>query len=549
MKIKFQLQSPPIFGRSAEAEAHPAAPTASQFHSSDNALAPREYSLGFIKLKIALTPKDVRARERAQLVKSWNAWAKTASRAPEEQRALAVRHMTEWFDLGEPIYTLNLRGFGLRSLPDCLPPGLEKLIVDRNPLTHLPALPESLKELSASDCALVALPARLPRSLRYVVATGNNLAQLPDELPPTLVRLNLTHNRLTAAADSLFGLTPECAVNLEGNPLSDGAVVALEQRCNRADYAGPRILFDMARHRPVLVARSGQGITEWAPDLGPAWQAFEREAGAPEFDRFLHRLAQTPCRGSESFREDARAWLAQLGQDAPLRAHTFAISQGASASCDDRVLLAFNDMKKAQINAEVAGGAFDHQIGRLIDLARGMFRLDQLEKIARQKVARLNFVDEIEVYLAFQVKLKPVLDLPTQVDDMRFFNIACVSDHDLAQATQQVIEAEQAGFLKYLACDWQPWQSVLERVEPTGFAQMNEQLIDAMDAPFQARLAGRLAALGLGHDPDAERLLGVEIKNELALQVQGAYTRDFLSRSGLGSLVQAHTTGAEAGMA
>ncbi len=60
-------------------------------------------------------------------------------------------------------------------------------------------------------------------------------------------------------------------------------------------------------------------------------------------------------------------------------------------------------------------------------MARGreMFRLEQLENIAREKVKILktlnvNSVDDIEVYLAYQVKLLNSLQLSSVNKEMRF---------------------------------------------------------------------------------------------------------------------------------
>jgi hypothetical protein len=45
-------------------------------------------------------------------------------------------------------------------------------------------------------------------------------------------------------------------------------------------------------------------------------------------------------------------------------------------------------------------------------LLRGQWMLEQLEQIAREKVKTLPFIDEIEVFLAYPIKLKERLNLP-----------------------------------------------------------------------------------------------------------------------------------------
>ncbi len=53
-----------------------------------------------------------------------------------------------------------------------------------------------------------------------------------------------------------------------------------------------------------------------------------------------------------------------------------------------------------------------------------MFRLEILEDIARDKVRTLHFVDEIEVYPAFQTMLAEKLQLSTAVKEMRFYGVS-----------------------------------------------------------------------------------------------------------------------------
>jgi hypothetical protein len=54
--------------------------------------------------------------------------------------------------------------------------------------------------------------------------------------------------------------------------------------------------------------------------------------------------------------------------------------------------------------------------------------IEQLEQIAREKVKTLRFVDEIEVYLAYPVKLKERLDLQIDVKDMLYFGCSGVTE-------------------------------------------------------------------------------------------------------------------------
>ncbi|EIS95537.1 E3 ubiquitin-ligase sspH2 domain protein, partial [Yersinia pestis PY-88] len=85
---------------------------------------------------------------------------------------------------------------------------------------------------------------------------------------------------------------------------------------------------------------------------------------------------------------------------------------------------------------EVEKGKYDEKLPELIARGREMFRLEQLENIAREKVKTLktlnvHSVDDIEVYLAYQVKLRGSLELSSVNKEMRFFGVSDVTTDDL----------------------------------------------------------------------------------------------------------------------
>ena len=169
-----------------------------------------------------------------------------------------------------------------------------------------------------------------------------------------------------------------------------------------------------------------------------------------------------------------------------------------------------------------------------------MFRLDQLEVIGREKAPSLRGVDEevdeIAVYLASRVKLRDALALPLDVADMAHFDVSDVTQDDLDRAKARVRQAEQQGFADYLVTRWQPWQSVLHQREPQVYAAANEELIETMGEPFanrlQARLQARLPEAGLENDPDAERIVGAQVRAEIEREIMGRLTQDFLAGRG-----------------
>lgn len=284
----------------------------------------------------------------------------------------------------------------------------------------------------------------------------------------------------------------------------------------------------------------GRSVAAWAggrssrgDETAQQWEAWANEPGANAFMRFLDRLGQTVNARDPQFRASVSEWLNHLAQQPELRQNSFLVSEGATVRCEDRVSLTFNAMRKLRVASDVAQGAYDERLPELISMARGMFRLDKLERIARDHAASLVHADEIEVYLAYQVHLRVPLSLPIDTAEMRFFDVSDVTLDDIQQAQSQVLAAEQLEFAHYLSSDWQPWQAVMQRLAPEAFSQAQDELIEAMGDDFNTRLQNRLQAVGLQNDPDAERTLGPEVRNEIAREINGRLTREILASRGL----------------
>lgn len=136
-----------------------------------------------------------------------------------------------------------------------------------------------------------------------------------------------------------------------------------------------------------------------------------------------------------------------------------------------------------------------------------MFRLETLGKIARDKVSTLRFVDEIEVYLGYQNKLKEQLGLTSVTREMRFFGVSGITESDLQAAERQVKDAENSQFREWIL-QWAPLRSVLERTEPARWEALCEKKIADYDDAFRMLSDAQLKPAGLVGNNDAERTVG-----------------------------------------
>ncbi|SFN77888.1 Leucine Rich Repeat [Bradyrhizobium sp. Rc3b] len=436
----------------------------------------------------------------------------------------------------------------LTSLPDDLPATLSELEVADNSLTSLPAnLPAGLEILNANDNRLTSLPNGLPRRLTSLAVSGNQLTELPASFPSGLIELDVSSNQLTNVPESLPSWLQ--SLNLSGNRLTSLPEELLSRSFSyphlenlefgdnpfpdevRAHLAAPHLeqrpLYDAAAH--------------WLgddPEALAMWQHFADEPGAQDYAQFLERLRGTVNYGNDAFRQAVADDLRRAATNPTLREHFFTQASEANTSCEDRVTLHWNGMQTARVSAEVGDGVYDDRLGELIQRGRVAFRLEALDEIARERVNSLASdnpnLDDIEVYLAYQHRLREPLELTHVAPDMRFLAVSHVSEDDATEALELVRQREGRQFADYVATRWQPWETVLRRIAPDEYEAMQDRLVEAMGEEFQTRLDQRMAQHNLLGDSDAERVLGAQVRNEIAGEIKREVMHRVLAERGFG---------------
>ncbi|EHS2036105.1 E3 ubiquitin--protein ligase [Salmonella enterica] len=503
-------------------------------------------------LRASAPPATAAPQTPAEYDAVWSEWRKAAPAEESCGRAATVQRMRACLNNGSR--ELNVGESGLTTLPDCLPAHITKLIIPHNNLTRLPALPPGLRLLSVSGNPLTRLPALpsglwslavnntqltrlpvLPPGLQLLTVTDTQLTDLPalppglqmllvrnnpltslPELPSGLQTLWVTDSRLTHLPESLIHLSSAATVNLEGNPLSERTLQALLDITSALDYSGPTIHFNMAGASAPREARALHLATaDWLTparegETAPAdrWQMFGQEDNATAFSLLLDRLSET-----ENFKKDAgfkaqiSSWLTELAEDEELRARTFVMATEATSSCEDRVTFFLHQMRNVQLVHNAEKGEYDDNLAALVAAGREMFRLGKLEQIAREKVRTLALVDELEVWLAYQNKLKKPLGLTSVTAEMRFFDVSGVTVTDLQAAELQVKAAEKSEFREWIL-QWGPLHSVLERKAPERVNTLREKQISDYEKAYRMLSDSELKPSGLVGNTDAERIIG-----------------------------------------
>jgi hypothetical protein len=109
-------------------------------------------------------------------------------------------------------------------------------------------------------------------------------------------------------------------------------------------------------------------------------------------------------------------------------------------TCGDGAALLFSVLQVRALVFEATLASGEEQTALLLKLAKGLFRLDEVEKAAFVDIAaRTEAVDAAEVQLVYRTRLAQALELPGQPKGMRFAPLAEVSADALAVTEQAIL--------------------------------------------------------------------------------------------------------------
>ncbi len=258
--------------------------------------------------------------------------------------------------------------------------------------------------------------------------------------------------------------------------------------------------FEPDRQYPPLGILDSQlwkeGLTEqqWQAKQDQ-WADLEKEPGSEPFFNELRKLAQSAdalttddaakaelCGKVWSMVETTAAYTA-------LREKLFRMA-AAPTTCVDAGAQLFNAMGVEVLIAQAYElGAHDLIETELAELARGRWRLDELGRIARERISELvaegrrfpefddagdlvpHFdaqgqplldIDEVEIHMIYPTMLAERLDLPWQSREM-MFRAPDVSSEMIGKAYDRVIEKEQGAQLQERLLEQPFWVNYLER--------------------------------------------------------------------------------------
>lgn len=322
-----------------------------------------------------------------------------------------------------------------------------------------------LRELSLRSANLLNVPSDLHWCGQLEIADlrDNHLASVPQavlDAPEQWRRaLVLNGNPLPAALSRRFGIVPSLV-----EPVEDLHAAATAARNTWLQTASEQVRGERAA----------------------LWDALYAESGSRPLFQLLTELVDTQDFHSVPADLRRRVWalLEDAGNDPELREELFTLASNPR-TCVDSVASCFStlEVRRYVANALRASDPAAATRARL-RLARQLFRLDQVEMIAREDMnvrrAQNRAGDEIEISLAYRTGLAIELDLPGQPRTMHFQALAGVTREQLAAAAVAVRQAQASDALPRYISQREYWLESLRAQHGQAFSEV--------EAPFWVRL-------------------------------------------------------------
>lgn len=400
------------------------------------------------------------------------------------------------------LHELYLRGNDLTSIPEALSAHTalrqlslrgNPLVLDQTSVNRLRGMLQ-LRTLNLNHCPIGPLlnVGRMRRLIRLNLrATGINA--LPAGLADcvNLIILDVRNNRIEDIPETVFHeeATTYRRLQLHDNPLSE----ATRERAQRLLSTDARRFMGISEDRP----HAGAGLSPfslWLPESSGRertarlriWNDLLAESESADFFRVLHDLAGTADYQGHRQGLTERVWavLNAAATHGVLRDELFTLAAHPQ-TCGDGIMLVFNTLEiRALVFNVMTSARQNNEETELFELARGLERLDELEKIAREDIAIRSVdypqLDEAEVRLAYRVGLAQRLQLPLQPQGMLYRSLAGVTDEAIDAAEQRVLHRERtSAFLRaVIARDF--WMEYLEKHYAASF--------EPVQSPFHERL-------------------------------------------------------------
>jgi hypothetical protein len=241
------------------------------------------------------------------------------------------------------------------------------------------------------------------------------------------------------------------------------------------------------------------------------WESIAEKPGSQIFLDILDNLKESAEYRSRYTDLQSRLWqLLDAARDDGLREELFNLA--GDPRCGDRSALVFSDMETKVLTWQATRYAADGEAGpALYTLAKGLFRLDEVEKLAsadirvregmirtstmtpEQKVAALEKLEDIEIRLAYRMGLARRLGLPGQPNDARYLATGQVAPQILNNAAITIEKLDNSKKLVQSLLGREFWQAFIRNHYDDEFRVLREPHDVRLNALSEEHDAGALS--------------------------------------------------------
>lgn len=458
---------------------------------------------------------------------------------------------------------LDLSNNQLRELPPAVGDmhGLTRLLLDNNQIRLTASAARVLSErttlralwMSGNPLGRVPDFSRIP-DIRSLHLSGTDIDHWPNGLEnqALLDDIDLSNNQLNTLPAFIIDPSEQqlarsvrlsSIANVSNNPFTEATLQQVRVYATRLREGGqlqvgrPLKLISTALglRSPVVARPLGPPFERWMRDVdarkradrAAQWTTLRDDPGSPGFFQMLADM-ETPPAAREDLQRRVWAVIDSITEPSTeseaLREEMF--SWAGRAACCDRAALSFSNLEIMQMVYRAKAAATDATQGPvLLKLARGLFRLDEVEKTALQRIAErtdeinnnpqlsahakrmaIERLEEVEIRLAYRYGLKDDLDLPGQPGHARFISMGEVTQEDLTNARARVLQLNNSPEERQALLARDFWKDYVTSKHRAQF--------DALSKPFHeqlAQLSGQVDAGGLSradYDTQAQGLQG-----------------------------------------
>ena len=198
---------------------------------------------------------------------------------------------------------------------------------------------------------------------------------------------------------------------------------------------------------------------------------------------FLDRLANTAeyrnIRTQQPLATRVLDMVSCISQDEEMQEKALDLIAEGLISCDDRIIATLDDIELLEkIQEAERESPSPGSEEKLRSLGEALYKLEEVRKYARRHMANLNWVDEVEVQLGFQIGLTERLQLPLSTQNMIFRRCADVSDQQITDVGEEILRNCTERNINEFLQSWDPWKRHIRRKIIPDYEHLNSLSID-----------------------------------------------------------------------